>query len=78
MILFVAGLAIIQSHNRWTRDWPILVTLVGWVVFLGGLYRMFAPGAPQAPQSAATFVGLALLLALGLLLSFKAYWPRAR
>lgn len=78
MILFVAGLAIIRSHNRWTRDWTILVTLVGWVVFLAGLYRMFAPGAPQAPQNAGTFAGLALLLAVGLLLSFKAYWPQTR
>src|SRR5580765_6511409 len=30
-LLFVAGLAIVRAHNRWTRGWPVLVTLTGWL-----------------------------------------------
>jgi hypothetical protein len=26
---FVPGLAIVYFHNRWTRGWPVLVTLFG-------------------------------------------------
>jgi hypothetical protein len=29
-LLFVGGLAIVQSHNRWSWGWPLLVTLTGW------------------------------------------------
>ena len=29
VLLFVAGLAIVRSHNRWARNWPVLVTLSG-------------------------------------------------
>jgi len=29
-LLFVAGLAIVRGHNRWTGSWPVLVTLTGW------------------------------------------------
>ena len=72
-LLFVAGLAIVRAHNRWMRGWPILVTLAGWIVMLGGLYRMFAPDAPQAPQSAPTYAFLVVLLAIGIFLTFKAY-----
>lgn len=72
-LLFVAGLAIIRAHNRWTRGWTVLVTLAGWFVTLGGLYRMFAPEAPQAPQSSSTYVGLAALFAMGIFLTFKSY-----
>jgi hypothetical protein len=26
---FVAGLAIVYFHNRWTGGWPVLVTVMG-------------------------------------------------
>jgi hypothetical protein len=71
-LLFVAGLAIVRVHNRWTRGWPVLVTLAGWFVILGGLYRMFAPEAPQAPQSTPTYAFLTVLFAIGIFLTFKA------
>ena len=72
-ILFVAGLAIVRAHNRWIRSWPVLVTLAGWFAIIGGLFRMFAPDAPQAPQNAVTYAGLAVLLAIGIVLTFQAY-----
>jgi len=72
ILLFVAGLSIIQVHNHW-RNWPILVTLTGWFCVLGGMYRMFVLEAPQAPQTIGTKIGLEVLFALGFFLTFKAY-----
>jgi predicted phage tail protein len=71
-LLFVAGVAIVQVHNRWTRGWPVLVTVMGWVAILGGVMRMFAP---QATTSGATWVyGLLIaLLAVGVVLTFNGY-----
>jgi uncharacterized membrane protein YhaH (DUF805 family) len=46
-LLFVAGLAIVRAHNRWTGGWPVLVTLTGWFVMLAGLIRMFARCMPS-------------------------------
>jgi O-methyltransferase len=63
MVLFVAGLTIVQAHNRWVREWSVLVTLTGWVLFLGGLCRMFAPAAPQMSKGVATYGLLADSLA---------------
>lgn len=31
-LLFVAGLSIVRAHNHWIRGWPVIVTLVGWLV----------------------------------------------
>jgi len=73
LMLFVAGLSIIRAHNRWVRDWSIFVTLAGWFVFLGGLFRMFAPEAQQAPHNTSTFAVMSILLGIGVLLTFKAY-----
>jgi hypothetical protein len=73
LLLFVAGLSIVRVHNRWTRSWPVMVTLVGWVGILLGLFRMFAPEAQQTRQSAPTTITTASLVgAIGLFLTFKA------
>jgi hypothetical protein len=74
-ILFVAGLALVRSHNRWGWKWPTLITLTGWVLLSGGLYRMIAPEAPQAAASAATYAMLAAIVVIGLVLSFRGYGP---
>ena len=74
-LLFVAGLAIVRVHNVWTMRWPVLVTLTGWILALGGLYRMFAPEAPQAPESVLTYVMFAALLAVGCIVTYNAYRP---
>jgi uncharacterized membrane protein YhaH (DUF805 family) len=71
-LLFVAGLAIVRDHNRWKSGWPVLVTLMGWFAILGGLIRMFAPVSSQS-GAAWVFVLLIVLLAIGIVLTFKAY-----
>jgi hypothetical protein len=72
-LLFIAGLSIVRVHNRWTGGWPVMVTLVGWVAILGGLFRMFAPEAQQGGQNTATFAVIIVIFAIGIFLTFKAY-----
>ena len=81
-LMFVGGLAIVRAHNRWTRDWTVLVTLSGWFFLVLGLFRMFAAGTYQrtsANTSATVFMILEGMLAiLGLILTFKAYSPNVK
>jgi len=76
-LLFIAGLAIVRVHNRWTFAWPTLITVVGWLCLLGGLLRMFAPRLVQpgtsAPGLVLSFLGVTV--AVGLFLSLKALRP---
>jgi hypothetical protein len=74
VLMFVGGLAIIQAHNHWGRDWTVLVTLSGWFGLVVGLFRMFAAGTYQQ-QSASTsttafLVIEAFLLTIGLIMTF--------
>ena len=73
-ILFVAGLAIVRTHNVWTWRWPIIVTLTGWVALIVGLWRMAMPEAPQLAENASTYAVLAAVGTFGMILSFKGYW----
>jgi len=43
MILMPAGLAVVLSHNVWVADWPVIVTLLGWLAVITGAVRIFAP-----------------------------------
>lgn len=43
MMALIIGLLIVTSHNIWTSDWRVLITLVGWLSILKGVIRMFAP-----------------------------------
>ena len=74
-LLLVAGVAIVQAHNHWSRRWPVLVTLAGWILVAGGLYRMIAPAASQAAASPATYALLAMIVVAGIVLSLNGYGP---
>jgi len=76
-LLFVAGLSIVRVHNRWMRGWPVLVTFVGWLFLFGGLIRMAAPEFSQrsVQDSSPVYTLLLVLLAIGMVLTFKAYGP---
>ena len=72
-LLFLAGLSILQAHNRWTYRWPVIVTLAGWIAVLGGLFRMFAPEAQMSAPDAAKVAVTAIVFGIGTYLTFKAY-----
>jgi uncharacterized membrane protein HdeD (DUF308 family) len=51
----------------------VIVTLVGWVAILVGVFRMFAPEVQQASQNAPTIIISASLVgAIGFFSTFKA------
>ena len=77
-LLFIAGLSIVRAHNHWVRGWPVMVTLVGWFIILLGLFRMFAPELylQGVQHTSAVIAGTMIVLAIGIFLTFKAYWSR--
>ena len=74
-LLFVAGLAIVRAHNYWTRSWPVLITLVGWMAMAAGLGRMVAPVSAQAAgqRPVVVYASLIALLLIGTVLTFESY-----
>ena len=75
-LLFVAGLVIVRAHNVWRLRWPIFVSLSGWILILGGLFRLFLPEAKQAPGGAPTTAVLLSLALCGLVLTYFGYLGR--
>jgi hypothetical protein len=78
VLLLVAGLAIVRSHNIWT-GWPVLVTVLGWLAIIGGVARLFFPiqlaavAANMGQHQGFLIIAAIILFLLGGFLSFKAY-----
>ena len=79
ILALLAGLAMLNAHHRWTRDWRSFITALGWLFTSAGMFRILAP-------QFVTFVGKAIvahggffigagivLLALGGFITFKGY-----
>jgi len=75
VILLAAGVAILQAHWRWSPDWTSLVTLTGWALTAGGIYRLVAPAAPQLTPSGPVYAFLSVLFVAGAVLSWQGYRP---
>ena len=48
ILTLIIGLLIVVSHNLWTLDWPVAITVFGWVLFVGGVFRLFCLESAQA------------------------------
>ena len=60
LLAFVPGLAIVLVHNVWAFDWRVIITLLGWLSLIGGIFRLLLP-------QQVTVVGSAMLARPGYL-----------
>jgi hypothetical protein len=76
VLLFIAGISIVRSHNIWVLGWQTSLTIIGWCAILLGLMRMFFPHSYKAQfknNNIALMIEILLIL-LGIYLTYKAYW----
>ena len=79
ILAMIAGVAIINTHNLWMFRWPVIITLFGWALALGGAVRIIAPdlikrmGEPMIHTFNLTRAAGALWGAIGLALIFNGY-----
>ena len=43
VVTLAVGLAILNVHHLWTRDWRSIITVFGWLALIGGIFRILAP-----------------------------------
>ena len=42
-VALTGGLAIVLTHNVWVWDWPVIITIVGWLMIVRGSFRIVFP-----------------------------------
>lgn len=41
--ILVIGILLTVSHQVWTRDWRVVITIIGWLILIKGILRIFFP-----------------------------------
>jgi hypothetical protein len=79
ILALTAGLAIVNTHNLWVRDWRVMVTILGWLLVLRGVMLLIFPSVVQtlgdrvlAAQSGIV-AGAAITFVIGATLSIMGY-----
>lgn len=80
IISVILGLLMVFSHNVWTHNWNVVVTVMAWLVLLSGLLRLFFPAAAnkwmrRLMQSKQHLLGQGfILLLIGVYILFNLYF----
>ena len=79
LLALTGGLAMVNAYRAWTGDWRVVVTVLGWLMVIGGVMRIVLPrltaGLATAIYSgslAMTIAGV-IILVVGGYLSFEGY-----
>ena len=73
----VLGLLLVISHNVWTADWRVIITILGWLTLAKGVVRLFFLEQVQKLSRISLkpwwAVVLVLFLLVGLYLSYVGF-----
>ncbi len=81
LMALVPGLAILNVHRSWT-GWPVIITIIGWLMVIGGVIRLVLPAttatlATDLYSHAVVLLIVALIvLVVGAYLCFEGYRAR--
>jgi len=79
LLSLLPALAILNVHRTWTADWRVIITILGWLMAIGGVIRIVLPqftatAATTLYSASATLTVFAVVaLVLGGYLSFEGY-----
>lgn len=80
IITLILGLLLVLSHNVWVIAWPLVITIIAWMVLISGLIRLFLPeyaiqlGHWWLNKSSYLVVSAIINVLIGLFLLYKGYF----
>ena len=80
ILAMLAGLAIVNNHNVWVANWPVIITIFGWASLIGGVIRIALPsvvrsvGGAMLERPAVIRVAGGFWMLIGVWLSYVGYF----
>lgn len=76
LLLFVAGLAIVNNHNIWRLSWETLITILGYALMILGAFRMLFPEIQNSEfnNDDTIFLVEIVLFLMGTYITYKGYF----
>ena len=79
----VIGYLILAFHNTWTKDFSVIITIVGWIALLKGILILVRPkimiALTKAMVSKGNFLKIEaiVIIIIGLALSYLGFCPKS-
>jgi uncharacterized membrane protein len=80
VMALTGGLAILLTHNVWVWDWPVVITIIAWLMVVRGSLRIIMPQQIEALAKRMTdqlptllLLSDMIVISLGLFFSWKGY-----
>lgn len=73
MVAVVVGMLIVRSHNIWTYDWTVVITIIGWIAIVKGVAVLMLPETfiklAKAVKLPSVFIGV-LSIAIAIVFAY--------
>ena len=79
LIALLPGLAILNVYRAWTADWRVIVSILGWLMVIGGVIRLVLPATTATlatdiySKPATLLIVAVIVIVVGGYLSFEGY-----
>ena len=80
IMALTGGLAVLLTHNVWVWDWPVVITIIAWLMVVRGSLRIVIPQQIEAIAKGMTdqlptllLISDMIVISVGLFLSWKGY-----
>lgn len=79
ILTLILGLLLVMSHNLWVMGWPVIITIIGWIILITGIVRLFVPDVSSRAghwwlrNPNYLLIAAVIYLIVGLFLLYKAY-----
>ena len=83
LMALVPGLAILNVHRSWS-GWPVIITIIGWLMVIGGVIRLVLPATTATlatdlySKPIAFLIVAIVVLVLGAYLCFEGFRARSK
>jgi len=83
VMALVVGYLILAFHNTWTKDWSVIITIIGWIALIKGIVILIQPKMMITLSKAILKIENILkieaivVIVLGLVFSFLGFCPKS-
>jgi len=82
IIALVIGYVLVFYHNTWSYNWPVIITIIGWMSLVKGLWILISPSSAFDMAKALKrnkvylLVCGAILAVFGIILMYIGFWVK--
>lgn len=83
IMALVVGYLLVTHHNIWEKDWHVIITVIGWLALIKGLFLLMLPKSATLMTKAflklknVMMIEAVFIIAIGIFFMYLGYCPKS-